>query len=131
MRRILFTGILLAVAGCEPGVSRATYLNQFIGRTEPELISAVGVPVRSIESGGVKFLAYSDRRIEIIPGTPGFPGYGPAFGPYGRGYGYGYGSGYGYGFGGLPPQAIERDCETTFELVNNRVRSFTLRGNAC
>ena len=126
MRRILLVGILL-LAGCEPGVSRSTYLSQFIGRTEPELIAAVGVPVRSIESGGVKFLAYSDRRVEIIPGTPGFPGYGPAFGPYGRGYG----SGYGYGFGGLPPQAIERDCETTFELVGNRVRSFTLRGNAC
>lgn len=123
MRRILLVGILLAVAGCEPGVSRATYLSQFIGRTEPELIAGLGVPVRSIESGGVKFLAYSDRRVDIIPGSPGFPGYGPPFGPYGFGGGY--------GFGGLPPQAIERDCETTFELVDNRVRSFKLRGNAC
>ena len=123
MRRILPAGILLLLAACEPGVSRATYLSQFVGRTEPELIAAVGVPVRSIESGGVKFLAYSDRRVEIIPGSPGFPGYGPPFGPYGYGGGY--------GFGGLPPQAIQRDCETTFELVANRVRSFTLRGNAC
>lgn len=123
MRCTLLVGVLLAVAGCEPGVSRATYLGQFIGLTEPELIAAVGVPVRSIESGGVKFLAYSDRRVDIIPGSPGFPGYGPPFGPYGYGGGY--------GFGGLPPQAIERDCETTFELVDSRVRSFKLRGNAC
>ena len=125
LSRILPAGILLLVAACEPGVSRATYLSQFIGRTEPELIAAVGVPVRSIESGGVKFLAYSDRRVDIIPGSPGFAGYGPAFGPYG------YGSPYGYGFASLPPQVIERDCETTFELVDNRVRSFKLRGNAC
>lgn len=126
MRRILplaFLALpLLAVlAGCEPGISRATYLGQFVGRSEPELIAALGVPTRGIESGGIKFLAYSDRRVDVIPGTPGFPGYGPPFNPYG----------YGYGYGGLPPQAIERDCETTFELVDGRVRSFTLRGNAC
>ncbi len=126
LRHILPAVLLLLLAACEPGVSRSTYLTQFIGRTEPELIAAVGVPVRSIESGGIRFLAYSDRRVDIVPGSPGFGGFGPGFGPYGYGGPYG-----GYGFGGLPPQAIERDCETTFELVDNRVRSFTLRGNAC
>jgi hypothetical protein len=113
--------LLLAVAACEPGVSRATYLSQFIGSSETNLISALGVPTRSIESGGIKFLAYRDHRVDVMPGMPGLPNYGSPFGPYG----------YGGVYGGIPPQLIERDCETTFELIDNKVRSFTLRGNAC
>jgi hypothetical protein len=31
----------------------------------------------------------------------------------------------------VPPQPIERWCETTFQVAEGMVRSFTLRGNAC
>ena len=39
---------------------------------------------------------------------------------------------YGFGYGpGFPPDIIQRSCETTFEVVNGKVFSFALRGNAC
>ena len=70
----------------------------------------MGVPTRSYETNGTKFLAYSEHRVDIIPGTPGV----------------GF-----WNLGAMPPQPIERWCETTFEVANGTVRSFTLRGNAC
>ncbi len=122
MRKTLLLA-LLAVAGCAyPNPQHVQALNALVGKSETDLIRSYGVPNRTYESGGDKFLAYSRNRIETIPGDPGF-------GPWG--YGYGWGGWGGYGFGGFPPEVVQRDCETTFELARGIVKTWSLRGNAC
>ena len=118
MKRMLPLLLMAALAGCAPAFNRPAFLATFVGQPEAELVRRLGVPSRTYETGGRKFLAYSERRSEVIEG-------GPFFG----GFGY-YGSGFG-GFGAFPTEVIERDCETTFEVGDGRVLGWTLRGNAC
>lgn len=113
---LLLAFVLAACANY--GVERRAYLSSLIGAPETELVRQLGVPVRSYETGGRKFVAYEEHRIDLIPAGPFFGG----FGYFGGGYG---------GFGGFPPQVVERGCETTFEIDGGRVQSWALRGNAC
>ena len=80
-----------------------------MGQPEGVVVQQMGVPSRNYETGGVKYLAYNEHRIDIIPT---FPSYSPFFtGWYG---------------GGFPPQVIELQCETTFEVAEGIVKAFTL-----
>lgn len=122
MRKFLILAAVAALTACAaPGEQRATYLNTMVGKPESELVRAFGVPSRSYEVAGSKFLAYRESRISSTPGVG-----------YGYGYGWGRWGGYPYGYaGGIPPEIQQRDCETTFELVGGIVKTWTLRGNAC
>jgi len=115
MRRgALIALTVLATACADRLAERQAYLSQFVGQPESTLVQQMGVPTRSIETGGVKYLAYDQNRVEVVPG---FPGYGPFYtGWYGAGF---------------PPQVVNLRCETTFEVADGTVRAFTLRGNAC
>jgi hypothetical protein len=111
--------VLLVLTGLSAGcvdqlAARQASLSRLVGQPESALVQQMGVPNRTYETGGVKYLAYDDRRIEV---TPAFPSYGPYFGGW-------------YG-GGFPPQVLDLQCETTFEVSDSTVRAFTLRGNAC
>ena len=110
-RIILLLLACLALAACEDArAARMLAMNKFVGEPEQTLIEHLGVPSRSYETGGVKYLAYDERRIDIIPPPPTFnPWFAPA----------------------LPSQVVERWCETTFQVSGGLVRSFTLRGNSC
>jgi hypothetical protein len=107
------------LAGCATGAlqEREAVLGQLIGQSEAELVRQMGVPTRAFEADGHRFLAYLERRVDVIPGT------GPWAPFWGRRWGY-----YGPDF---PPQVVERACETTFEIAGGKVQSFQLRGNAC
>ena len=107
-----------ALAACAPAFDRPAFLSTLVGQPEAEVVRRLGVPSRTYEAGGRKFLAYVERRTDATPG-------GPFFG----GFGY-FGSGFGY-YGAFPPQVIERGCETTFEVAEGRVLTFALRGNSC
>lgn len=114
MRRFRAVARLLAtiaLAGCEdPRAARIAAMNQLVGQPEQVLLLRMGVPTRSYDAEGVKYLAYDERRIDVVPGTPGI----------------GF-----WHFGAMPPQPIERWCETTFQVIQGIVRSYALRGNAC
>jgi hypothetical protein len=121
MKKFTILAGVLGVAACAyPNPQHVAALNALIGHSETDLIRAEGVPTRTYESGGDKFLAFSRSRIDTIPGAPG---------PYWGGWGYGWG-GWG-GWGGFPPEVIQRDCETTFDLRGGIVQSWKLRGNDC
>lgn len=107
--------LILAVllAGCAPAFNRPAFLASLVGQPEAEVVRQLGVPSRTYEANGRKFLAYSERRSEIVSLGVGFGGY---FGP---------------SFGYSPSEIIERGCETTFETANGRVLTWSLRGNAC
>lgn len=117
MRKIVL--LALALAACvNYGAQRRAFLTSLIGQPEAAAVQALGVPTRTYETGGVKFLAYDERRLDVIPGGPFFGGYGV------------WGAGFG-GFYDFPTEVIERGCETTLEVANGRVRSWTLRGSLC
>jgi hypothetical protein len=118
MRRLVLLAIACLAAGCANQLAeRQAQLNRLIGRSETDLVQTMGIPTRTYETGGMKFLAYEDRRVEIVPGSPFFP----VGGPFYPGF---------YG-GGIPPEAINLTCDTTFTVSDGVVRSFALRGNAC
>lgn len=112
------------LAGCVVSnvAQRQAELAAFVGSPEADLVRTFGVPARTYEAGGKRFLAYTERRLDVLPG--GYGGFG-GFGGFGGGYGR-----FGYG-GGFPTDVVERVCETTFELDGGRVAGSTLRGNAC
>jgi hypothetical protein len=121
MRKTLAFAGLLFLTGCAyPSPQHVKALNAMIGKPEADLVRSYGVPTRSVETGGSKFLAYTKSRIESFPTGP-YYGYG--WHPYGWG-GWGY-PGWGY------PDIAQFDCETTFELQGGLVKSWNLRGNAC
>jgi hypothetical protein len=121
----ILAGVLTLSACAYPNPQHVAHLDTLIGKSEADLVRSEGVPNRTYEAGGHKFLAYSRARLETIPGDPGF-------GPYGYGgyWGGGWG-GWGGGWGGFPPEIIQRDCETTFEIGNGVVLHWSFRGNAC
>ena len=80
-------------------------------------MSTLGVPTRSYETGGQKFLQYEENRTVALPG--GFAG-GP-WGPYGRGF---YG-----GFSTTTYAPVQ--CDVTFALQGGRVSAYTFRGQGC
>jgi hypothetical protein len=118
MKRVLPLLLAAVLAGCAPPFNRPAFLATLVGQPEAEVVRRLGVPSRTYETNGRKFLAYSEQRSELIEG-------GPAFG----GFGY-FGSGLGY-YGAFPTEVIERGCETTIEVGEGRMLAWTLRGNAC
>lgn len=117
MRRIVPVLVLLLLAGCANGLAqRQAYLSQFIGQPVSYLVQVAGVPNRTYTTNGIQYLAYTESRVEVIPGIPPYAWGPPFWGWYG---------------GGFPPEVVNRICETTFAATDNIVRSYTLRGNAC
>lgn len=92
---------------------REARLRPLVGQPVAVLIQQLGVPNRSYQTGGVTYLAYDERRIDVLPAAPLFP---PWYYLYG---------------GGFPPEVIQWNCETTFTVTEGLVRSYSLRGNSC
>ncbi len=128
MRKLMALAAIALLAGCAyPNPQHVQALNGLIGKTETDLLRSYGVPNRTYDAAGHKFLAYSRNRIDSIPGDGfGYAGFGYGYG----GFGYG-GFGPGFGYGGFGPEIIQRDCDTTFELTGGKVASWSLRGNDC
>ncbi len=104
----------LATAGCATGPTLDQRLLPFVGRGEAELVAALGVPERTYEVEGRKFLTFEDRRSYIVAGDPFlYPRY-SRFGPY-----------------FAPPGYIVRTCEITFAVRQGRAEGFTYRGDGC
>ena len=126
---MLCAPLLIALAGCgDGGAARMAFLTSLIGQNETDLVRLLGVPSRTYETAGRKFLAYDQRRLDIVPVGPLYGGFG-----YG-GFGYGGFGRWGPGFGpyaAFPPVVVERGCETTFELAGGRVAAWALRGSLC
>lgn len=122
---------LIVLTACATGPDRVTVLNGLVGQSETEVVRTLGVPSRSYDTEGRRFIAYREERAQVEGGPLFFGGgyYGRGFG-YGSGFSAGFGPSFGYG-GGFPVEVIPRVCETTFEVVAGRVAGWSLRGNAC
>ncbi|NOG72937.1 hypothetical protein HJG45_21455 [Roseicella sp. DB1501] len=110
----LLLPLLLGACATEPPIE--VRLQPFIGKTEAELVQALGVPNGTFETGGERFLQYDERTSTVYPGDPYWGGFG-----YRR-------------FGApiyTPPLVIVRNCSVTFAVRQGRVTAFTFRGNGC
>lgn len=126
LRKGLFLSFVISgLAGCAVSpLQDPAKLNATIGVSSVALIQQFGVPSRSYQAQDHLFLAYIQSDTEYTPGTPDW-GWG-----WGGGYGYGYGYGWGGG-GGFPPSVYTTSCQTTFELVDDKVIGWKKRGDGC
>jgi hypothetical protein len=128
MRKYLLLLPLAALTACASGPTLQSRMAGYIGASEQSVVQQLGVPDKQVTVNGTQYLAYDHRDLDIEPGFIG-PVYGGGFygGPF-------FGPGY---FGGpfidegFPSRVSEVACETTFELRNGKVISFTLRGDDC
>lgn len=115
MRSLLTTALAaLALSACATREGFDARTSALVGRSEVDLVAALGVPARTYDAEGRRFLQYEERRLITYPGSPGF------YGRYGR-----------YLGGGFPPSVETRACDLTFELRDGRVVGFNARGNNC
>ncbi|WP_143020995.1 hypothetical protein [Belnapia rosea] len=114
MRRLL---PLLLLAGCATGPSLETRLAATIGQSELQVVETFGVPNRTYDTGGLRFLQYEERRQVLHQLDPYW------------GWGYPYGRFAPYSLAG--PVLMTRSCDITFTLKEGRVQAFTTRGDDC
>lgn len=126
MRKYLCLIALLSISACATGPGLQSRMASYTGATEDQLIQKLGVPDKQITVNGVQYLAYDEHHLDVTPGFNAFGGF------YGGGY-YGgpYFGGAPFLDAGFPPTIEDRGCETTFSLRDNKVVSFSFRGNDC
>jgi hypothetical protein len=111
--------LLFGLAGCQTGPTLSQRLHVYIGQPEAVIVQGLGVPQRSITTGGIKYLAYDWQNTQVIPGGAGWGWGGGPWGPWGGGW---------Y----APPAVITTGCEATFQMGPGDVAvAVILRGNAC
>ena len=111
MRRLL---VVFALAGCSAGPGIEARLAPFVGRSEAELVEGLGVPTRTHEVDGLRFLQYEQSRQVLHQVDPFWTR------PYGR-----------FSYPLTTPVLLTRSCEVTFTLRGGRVSAFVLRGDDC
>ncbi|MHA1559262.1 MAG: hypothetical protein ACTSWI_01145 [Alphaproteobacteria bacterium] len=119
MKKIaLLLFVSIGLAGCltteEYAERRAAPYEAWLGHTELELVRVWGVPDRSYQTGGIKFLAFVKQTVVNTPGRAAFP----------------------------PPPAVPTipatapsveifTCTTTFEVSAGRIVSWSINGDRC
>jgi hypothetical protein len=119
--------LLLGLASCQMGPTLAQRLQAYIGQPEQAIVQGLGVPARTITTGGITYLAYVWQNTQVIPGSPG------PWGPWGGGPWGPWGGGF-YD----PPTVVVTGCEATFQMGpsgqpggGDVAVSVILRGNGC
>jgi hypothetical protein len=109
-RGFIVVVVMLYLPGCVVPTQAAfdARMSAFLGRPEVEVIVALGVPTRSTEAGGLRFIEYERRRVVGRPAGNWYWG-SPYFGDY----------------------VETRECRLTFTLRDGHVVHFDSRGNDC
>ncbi|MBS0960845.1 hypothetical protein [Acetobacter thailandicus] len=118
-KKCLLLASILPLAACQvPSAKQRHVYNSLIGKSPVEIVQVLGVPTREFQVDGHTFYAYIDQQTDY--NSIGGMGYG------GMGYG-----GPGWGGGSYSSTAYTYTCQTLFDVVNNVVTGWTLRGNGC
>jgi hypothetical protein len=107
-RHLCITAAALALGACATPERYDTALQPWTGAQEAELLRGWGLPTRSHEAGGHRFIVYESSRNVHVPGTAAA------------------GTG-----AGNPAMDVHLSCTTTFELEQGRVVSWSYQGNDC
>lgn len=121
MKKVIAVVILLyLITGCATTANYEKKLASWVGESELDLVRSWGPPQQIYETGGRKFLLYTNARSVFIPGTA------PSYTTNIIGN-----TAYTHRVGGSPAQNINLSCQTIFELENERVVSWRWQGNSC
>ena len=129
MRRLLLLlPLLLAACAQTPPAPSPTV---WIGRSEADLVSTLGVPSRLYETEGRRFLAYDGvAGTSVGPAVVPSIGFGVGRSSGGWGSATGIGTGLGLTFGGFGGGA-SLPCTTTYEVRDGQVVSAARQGGGC
>jgi hypothetical protein len=108
---LLLPLLLVACAGHDTTADRQARYGELVGRSEAELIQALGPPTQRESINGHEFLTYEQS--DVWPGHGG--------GAWSRLVGPGR----------HPLAPATFDCRTTFVVVEGVVSAYRLRGNGC
>lgn len=133
---VALLGAAALVAGCateSPAAAEGARLATYIGRTEAELVSELGVPNRSYETEDGRRLLQYDTTVATARSAPVVtPSIGLGIGRGSWGGGTGFGTGIGIGLGGYAaPVATTESCSNVFEIRDGRVIGLDRRGLGC
>lgn len=126
MRRLMPVLTLLAACAQAPPAPDPT---AWIGRSEAELVAALGVPSRVHEADGRRFLAYDVHGTGTAPAVVPSIGVGVGRSSGGWGSSTGFGTGLGLSFGGFGGGGGY--CTTSFEIREGRVATGIRQGPGC
>jgi len=119
-KNLFFMLFILFVSGCATTEGYRKVVASWVGSTEIELIRSWGAPQHSYKSGSIKFIVYNSSRSVDIPGTT--PTYKTTL--IGN-------TAYTNTTGGTPDQNFQYSCETTFEIMDEKIVSWSFKGNDC
>jgi len=118
--RVLLALVFACLLGCATRAGYEKAMNSYIGAREADLVRALGPSDNTYETGGRKFLQYSSQGTATVAGTSltvtSTMPMGPATIP---------------SVGAAPAINMNLGCITTFELVADRVVSWSAKGNRC
>lgn len=120
MRTAIALLVLLLLAACASAEKYQAMLQSWVGASERELVAAWGPPDSVYEGEDARYLTWSVRHTNYMPGTP----------PYYRTRVVGDRV-YTVPYGGTPGYVFDSRCKTTFTLVEGRVTGWRAEGNAC
>ncbi len=120
LRIAFLVAATLLLSACATEAKYGKKLDTWVGSNEIDLVRAWGPPQQSYESGGSKFLTYSNSRQAFIPGTPATA----TTNIYGN-------TAFTNINPGMAAQSFDLSCATTFEVQNLKIVKWTWRGNDC
>jgi hypothetical protein len=112
--------LAIVLSGCATTDGYKQVVNSWVGSPEINLIRSWGPPQQSYQSGDSKFLVYHSARNVYLPGTP------PTYSTTVIGN-----TAYTNSYGGTPAQNLNYRCQTTFEVRNGVIASWSFKGNDC
>lgn len=112
--------LFVFMTGCATEAKYKAKLNTFVGRSPIDLVRYWGPPQQTYELEGHQFLVYQQKETAYLPGAP--PTYTTQF--VGD-------TAYTTTYGGTPGMFVNLSCSTSFEVVDNKIVSWSFRGNNC
>jgi hypothetical protein len=127
MRRLFLPLLLLGACAQTPSAPSPT---TWIGRSEADLVAALGVPSRVYEAEGRRFLAYDGQgSVASAPAVIPSIGFGVGRTSGGWGSATGFGTGLGLSFGGFGGGS--QPCSTNYEVRDGQIIGATQQGPGC
>ena len=117
---IMIFSALFFLTGCVTKKEYEDTLSSWVGASENELVMSWGPPNSVYESGGLKYLTWSNSGSVTIPGTS--PTYQTSI--YGN-------TAYTTAIGGSAPMTFNKHCQRTMVISNDRVVNWQWKGNGC
>lgn len=120
MKAIFAIVLAVVMTGCATTEQFEKNLNSFVGQPETALIANWGPPQNAYETGGVKFLSWSNQRNVPIPGVS------PTYQTSCVGTNCTT-----YAVGGSPGYNVNMRCTVIMTIQEGKVTNWRYQGNDC